>query len=81
MTLVNNNKKMEEKEIYSVGDTISFTYKGGRRVKGEILYVDPKVISLKLHTDYIGKNVEWFSGETKHFNVAEMKKIKKIVTP
>lgn len=37
--------------------------------------IDPKGVLLKLMSDYIGKNVEWFSGENKYFNKAEMKKV------
>jgi hypothetical protein len=30
-------------------------------------------IQLRLETDYIGKNEEWFAGETKWFNIKEMR--------
>lgn len=60
---------------YSIGSVIRFRYKGGRRVVGEVLRIDPKGVLVKLMTDYIGKNVEWFSGENKYFNKAEMKKV------
>ena len=65
------------KVLYEVSETISFRYKGGRKVKGEVLRIDSKGILLKLITDYIGKNEEWFSGEDKYFNKAEMKRISK----
>jgi hypothetical protein len=65
------------KVLYEVSETISFRYKGGRKVKGEVLRIDSKGVLLKLSTDYIGKNEEWFSGEDKYFNKAEMKKISK----
>ncbi len=65
--------------LYAVADIIGFTYKGGRKVKGEVLaiYHKPKGILLKLHTDYIGKNEEWFKGEEKYFNRSEMKRVNK----
>lgn len=56
-----------------VGDTISFGYKGNRRVRGVIVAKNATVIQLRLKTDYIGKNEEWFSDETKWFNIKEMK--------
>ena len=62
--------------MYSLGHIISFTYKGGRKVKGEITKFVPSAIVLKLHTDYIGNNEEWYTGETKLFNKKEMKNIK-----
>ncbi len=63
--------------LYAVADVIRFRYKGGRFVKGEVLRIDPKGILLKLKTDYIGKNEEWYSGEDKYFNKAEMKRVSK----
>lgn len=63
--------------LYAVADVICFRYKGGRFVKGEVLRIDPKGVLLKLKTDYIGKNDEWFAGEDKYFNKAEMKKVSK----
>lgn len=63
--------------LYAVEDVIFFRYKGGRFVKGKVLRVDNKGILLKLKTDYIGKNDEWFTGEDKYFNKAEMKNIRK----
>lgn len=60
---------------YSVCDIIGFRYKGGRYVKGEVLRIDHKGILLKLKTDYIGKNDEWYVGENKYFNKAEMKHV------
>ncbi len=63
--------------LYAVADVIVFNYKGGRFVKGEVLRVDTKGILLKLKTDYIGKNDEWFAGEDKYFNKAEMKNVRK----
>jgi hypothetical protein len=65
------------KVLYEVSETISFRYKGSRKVKGEVLRIDSKGVLLKLITDYIGKNDEWFSGEDKYFNKAEMKCISK----
>jgi hypothetical protein len=65
------------KVLYEVSETISFRYKGDRKVKGEVLRIDSKGVLLKLSTDYIGKNDEWFSGEDKYFNKSEMKRISK----
>lgn len=62
---------------YAVADVIGFHYKGGRFVKGEILRVDEKGLLVKLQTNYIGKNDEWFAGEDKYFNIAEMKNVRK----
>ena len=59
----------------NIGDMVSFRYKGGRRVKGELLSISKSIITIQLHTDYIGKNVEWFAGESKHFNVKEIRKL------
>lgn len=66
-----------DKVLYEVSETISFRYKGGRKVKGEVMRIDSKGVLLKLITDYIGKNEEWVSGENKYFNKAEMKSISK----
>lgn len=66
-----------ETVLYTVTDTISFRYKGGRFVKGEVLRIDSKGILLKLKTDYIGKNDEWLAGEGKYFNKSEMKCVSK----
>jgi hypothetical protein len=63
--------------LYAVADVIGFRYKGGRYVKGEILRIDPKGILIRLKTDYIGKNEEWYTGEDKYFNKAEMKRVSK----
>jgi hypothetical protein len=67
------------KILYNVGDIISFKYKGGRQVKGEVtsISIKPKGLVIKLHTDYIGKNEEWFAGEDKYFNMSEMKSVSK----
>lgn len=70
-------QKSVNEVFYKPSETISFRYKGGRRVKGEVIRIDPKGLLLKLHTDYIGKNEEWYSGENKYFNKAEMKKVSK----
>jgi hypothetical protein len=59
----------------TISDVIGFRYKGSRFVKGEVVGIYHKRILLKLHTDYIGKNEEWFAGEHKYFNKAEMRKI------
>lgn len=86
MKKINNEQKVDSLNVshdvtkpilYAVGDVISFRYKGGRFVKGEVLRVDAKGILLKLKTDYIGKNEEWFAGEDKYFNKAEMKNVRK----
>lgn len=56
-----------------IGDIISFKYMGGREVTGEVLEINGKTIKLMLHTDYIGRNEEWYVGEKKEFNRSEMK--------
>jgi hypothetical protein len=58
-----------------IGNVIQFTYKGGRNVEGKVLHVSEKVLICKLLTDYIGKNVEWFSGEEKQFNIKECRNL------
>lgn len=63
--------------LYAVADVIGFRYKGNRYVKGEVVRIDHKGILLKLKTDYIGKNEEWYEGELKYFNKREMKKVSK----
>ena len=60
----------------TVGDCVRFTYKGGRKVWGKVLFIDRKTVILKLKSDYIGKNDEWFVGEEKHFNIKECKKFR-----
>ena len=62
--------------LAAVGDIVRFKYKGGRKVCGEVIYINKKTLILRLDTDYIGKNVEWFQGEKKHFNVKECKKFR-----
>ena len=57
------------------GNVICFRYKGGRHVRGVVESISAKYILLILQTDYIGKNEEWFIGEQKVFNKAEMKRI------
>lgn len=58
-----------------IGDRIQFVYKGGRKVIGIIEQIRNKIVIVKLETDYIGKNDEWFEGELKEFNINEMKKV------
>lgn len=70
-----NDKAKQEADL-RLGVKVSFTYKGGRKVKGTVDIVLSKSVWVKLDTDYIGKNVEWFAGEIKLFNKAEMKDIK-----
>ena len=79
MTKVSSEEQSNNANVllYAVADVIGFRYKGNRYVKGEILRIDPKGILLKLKTDYIGKNEEWYAGEDKYFNKAEMKRISK----
>ena len=59
--------------LAAVGDCVRFTYKGGRKVWGEVLFINRNAVVLKLKSDYIGKNVEWFAGEKKDFNIKECK--------
>jgi adenylosuccinate synthase len=67
-----NLKPMKIFSDTEIGEIISFTYKD-REVIGEILEISGKTITLLLHTDYVGRNVEWYKGETKEFNRSEMK--------
>jgi hypothetical protein len=60
-----------ENITFETGKTISFRYKGGRKVKG----IGLKSLTLQLLTDYIGKNEEWEVGQYKAFNIKEMKKL------
>lgn len=73
-TLLNHETPFETKPLLaSVGNCVKFTYKGGRKVWGEILFIDKNTVILRLKSDYIGKNVEWFIGEKKSFNIKECK--------
>ena len=56
-----------------IGDIISFKYMGGRDVTGEVLEINGVTILLLLHTDYIGRNEEWYIGEQKEFLRSQMK--------
>jgi len=62
--------------LAAVGDCVRFTYKGGRKVWGEVLFINKNAVVLKLKSDYIGKNVEWFAGEEKDFNIKECKQFR-----
>ena len=59
--------------LAAVGDCVRFTYKGGRKVWGEVLFINRNAVVLKLKSDYIGKNIAWFAGEIKDFNIKECK--------
>lgn len=67
---------MSERKAVTTGDHVRFTYKGGRKVYGKVVFIDNKIIVLKLLSDYIGKNVEWFVGEEKQFFLKECKKFR-----
>jgi hypothetical protein len=60
----------------NIGDSVRFTYKGGRKVLGEVIFINKRIMVLKLKSDYIGRNVEWFAGEKKDFNINECKKLR-----
>lgn len=62
-----------DNETAAVGDMVSFTYKGGRKVRGVVKQINTNAVVLTLETDYIGKNVEWFAGEDKDFTLKECK--------
>jgi uncharacterized protein with ATP-grasp and redox domains len=68
--------------ILLTGQKIQFKYKGGRQVRCTIVgtFLDKQITGV-LHTDYKGKNEEWFSGERKSFNVNEMKNVQIISQP
>ena len=61
-----------------IGQRISFRYKNKKNIKGTIVGVVDNQLFLKLETNYLGKNVDWFIGEEKEFNISEMKKIANI---
>lgn len=52
--------------IINNGDTISFIY-NKRLVKCIVTFIDDDLIFGLLKTDYIGKNENWYIGETKKF--------------
>lgn len=62
------------KTNFEVNDIVSFQYKS-RKVKGTVIRVDDKGLLINLHTDYIGKNEEWFAMEDKYFFIANMSKV------
>ena len=62
---------MTSKDI-QLGDIVSFKYKGGRFVRGEVISIPPSSFILVLHADYLGKNVDWYSGEKKDFNLINL---------
>lgn len=57
-------------------DVISFKYKIAKRVCITAELITGSVIAGKLSHDYKGKNEFWEAGETKYFNISEMKDIK-----
>jgi hypothetical protein len=57
-----------------VGNTIQFDYKRGP-VICELIYVGERQIEGKLMIDYYGRNDDWYTGESKLFNIKEMKNI------
>lgn len=59
-----------------VGAKIFFKYKGGRKIIGTVNDVIGRKVHIILHTDYIGKNEEWYKGDVKLFNISEMKEVK-----
>ena len=54
---------MLTEDVLIENDVISFKYKGSRHVKGKIISVDKNGLLIKLFTDYLGKNEDWYSGE------------------
>jgi len=63
------NSSIESKEI---GDKVTFRYKGKRKVSGVIRNITSNILTLALHTDYVGKNVFWEIGEIKQSNINEI---------
>ena len=55
----------------SCGMVIGFRGKGNRKVKGEVIEIRGDYFKLKLQTDYIGANVDWYQGELKDFNLLD----------
>ena len=60
----------------SIDAIVSFSYKGGRKVKGKVIYITKTGFTLELYNDYIGRNEEWYKGESKAFNMKETKNFK-----
>lgn len=56
------------------GDLLSFRYKA-RFVKGIVKVIHGNFCTIKLETDYIGKNDEWYKGENKDFSIKAMKRV------
>ena len=55
----------------SCGMAIGFTGKGGRKVEGKVIEIRGDYFKLKLMTDYIGANVDWYMHEEKDFNLLD----------
>lgn len=68
--------KTEKPILAAIDNIVSFKYKGGRFVKGKVIAINDSCIVLNLHTDYLGKNVDWYAGEKKDFNINECKNFK-----
>jgi hypothetical protein len=62
-------------ELLKLGDEITFVYKVHKKCHGTVVRITKNVILLTLLADYIGKNEEWYSGESKPFNKSEMKQV------
>lgn len=65
----------------NVGNIVTLNYMGGRYVKGVVIDFDDTYFILKLCTDYIGKNEEWYKGERKIFRFSQAKNLKIIDNP
>lgn len=59
-------------------DRIQFKYKGDRIVILLIEDCSENHVGGFLETNYFGKNVDWYCGEYKSFNISEMRDIKKL---
>lgn len=62
--------------MIEIGKLMSFTYKGNRKVTITVTAISSKQIIGILLTEYKGKNDTWEAGESKIFNINEMKNIK-----
>jgi hypothetical protein len=61
-----------------IGHQYHFKYLGRRNVNATILWIKDRIFGAKLNSDYIGKNTNWYKGETKIFDLEHCKKITRL---
>lgn len=64
--------------MLKINTNIQFKYKKNILIKGLLINISEKQITIILKTDYYGKNEEWYTGEEKTFNIKECKNIKNL---